>query len=229
MMPLPLRRFRRFLGRIAAHRSGVAMIEFALGLPILLTAGLWGVETVNLSVAQLKVGQLAIQLADNGSRIGDTSTLEDRKIYESDINDLLLGGNIQAGRQLDFFTNGRVVISSLQVDDATGNQYIAWQRCKGMKQFVSAYGTEGDGLQGGLAGMGPAGAEITAEPGEAVIYVEVSYDYQPLISGYFSPATELRSTAAFNVRDSRDLSQIYQRDTGSPDPVSDCGTYSDFS
>lgn len=219
---------RPILRRLAESRSGVAMVEFALAMPLMLTAGMWGVETVNLAITHLKVGQLAIHLADNASRIGDTSTLEDRRIYESDLNDLLRGADIQAGAGFGFFTNGRAIISSLEVDPETGNQYIHWQRCKGLKSFASDYGNEGAGLEGGLTGLGPDGSELSAEPGDAVIFVEVSFDYQPLISDYFAPTTEIKSIAAFNVRDSRDLSQIYQRDPSDPDPVSDCASFSDF-
>ncbi|MDE2442630.1 MAG: pilus assembly protein, partial [Betaproteobacteria bacterium] len=56
-------RTRRLMRRLAASRSGVAMTEFALSLPVLLTAGLWGLETANLALTQMAVNQLAIHLA----------------------------------------------------------------------------------------------------------------------------------------------------------------------
>ncbi len=214
------------LGRLRRSRSGVAMTEFALSLPFLLTAGLWGVETAHLAMVHMRVSQLAIHLADNGSRIGDTSTLEDRKIYESDITDLLLGAKIQAGDALEFFKHGRAIVSSLQVDPEDGSQYIHWQRCKGVKVFPSSYGVEDDRL---ASGMGPAGEEVTAEPDDAVIFVEVAYEYQPLVSPRFVGDTTIKATSAFMVRDNRDLSQIYQRDPGNPDPVSRCSAHDDFS
>ena len=76
------------LRRLLRHKSGVAMTEFALGAPFLLTAGLWGTEEANYALVNMKIGQLAVHIADNASRIGDTSTLQDRKIYESDLNDV---------------------------------------------------------------------------------------------------------------------------------------------
>ena len=63
------------LRRFCDSRSGVAMTEFALALPLLLTAGLWGTETAYLSMVHMRVSQLAMHVADNGSRVGDTSTL----------------------------------------------------------------------------------------------------------------------------------------------------------
>ena len=225
-MSAALRSRLRTLGR---DRSGVALTEFALSLPLLLVAGLGGIETANLAVTTLRVNQVAIQIADNASRIGDTSSLEDRRIYESDINDLLLGSNIQAGQSIDLYDHGRVIVSSLEVVPGTDDrQYIHWQRCKGTKAHPSSYGVEGDGIGTTLAGMGPADEEVTAQRGEAVIFVEVSYDYQPLVPGFFNSNRVISSTSAYTVRDSRDLTQIYQRDASSPDKAASCGVYDGF-
>lgn len=217
------------LSRLRGDASGVALTEFALSLPLLLAAGLGGIETGNLAITTLRVNQVAMQIADNASRIGDTSTLEDRKIYESDIDDLLLGSNLQAGKSIDLYSHGRVIVSSLEVvPDTDEKQYIHWQRCKGVKAHPSSYGNEGDGLSGTLAGMGPPGEEVTAQHGEAVIFVEVSYDYQPLVSGFFGDGRVISSTSAYTVRDSRDLTQIYQRNPGSPDAVASCNLYTGY-
>jgi len=217
----------RKLRRLISNRSGVAMTEFALGAPFLLTAGLWGIETANFVVMNMKVGQLAVHIADNGSRVGDTSTLADRKIYESDLNDLLIGASIQGGQKMALYEHGRVIISSLETDSASGDQYIHWQRCRGKQHTTSTYGNEGDGLSAQIDGMGPSGEEVVAESQDAVIFVEISYEYQPLISERFISGDHMISTiSSFTVRDDRDLSQIYQRDIGSPDEVSDCNTYS---
>ena len=222
------RRTMALAARLAACASGVAATEFALSLPFLLGAGLMGLEVANRAIVQTQVSQLAAQIADNASRIGDTSTLDDRKIYENDIDDLLRGAETQGGGHLDLLEHGRVIISSLEVVPGTDDQqYIHWQRCAGKKHHVSSYGLEGDGQATGIPGMGPAGKEVWAFKDEAVIFVEVAYDYQPLVGTTFGMPGEIDSTASFTVRDDRDLSQIYQRDPASPDTVSDCGTYND--
>lgn len=221
---------RRFAARLAECSSGIAMTEFALSVPLLFTAGLWGVETANQAIVQMEVSQLAIHIADNASRVGDTSTLEDRKIYESDINDVFQGANIQGGSRTDVFEHGRVILSSLEVvPGSEDQQYIHWQRCKGKKQHESSYGEEGDGLDSAIAGMGPPGEEVFAFDGEAVMFVEVSYDYQPLIGGMFTYLKTMHATAAFNVRDSRDLTEIYQRDPLSPEPIASCKKFDGYS
>lgn len=212
---------RRTIRRLLRHRSGVAMTEFALGAPFLLMAGLWGTELANYALINMKIGQLAVHIADNASRVGDTSTLQNRRIYESDINDLIVGAQLQAG-DIGLYNNGRVIISSLEVN-ADGEQYIHWQRCRGARNVPSTYGDEGDVLTNG---MGPEGEEVMAQEGDGVVFVEVRYTYQPLIANRFITNREIRSLASFTVRDSRDLSQIYQRDNSSPDAIQRCSVHS---
>ncbi len=217
---------RTLLRRLRRNASGVAMTEFALGAPFLLTAGLWGTEMANYALVNMKIGQIAVHIADNASRIGDTSTLQNRRIFEADINDVIYGAEMQAGPGINLYENGRVIISSLEVRPAggggAGQQYVHWQRCRGKKHSTSSYGNEGDTL---ADGMGPAGLEVLAEPDDAVIFVQIAYTYQPLISAQFMGSLDMHSVAAFTVRDDRDLSQIYQRDPASPDPVQRCSAF----
>jgi hypothetical protein len=210
----------RAMRRLLRNRSGVAMTEFALGAPFLLMAGLWGTEVANYALANMKVGQLAVHIADNASRVGDISTLKNRKIYESDINDVIVGAQVQAG-SLNLYDNGRVIISSLEVN-GSGEQYIHWQRCRGARNVPSNYGDQGDIL---ADGMGPEDEEVIAQEGEAVIFVEIQYTYQPMIWGQAFASREIRSIASFTVRDSRDLAQIHQRDTADPDTVQRCNVF----
>lgn len=205
------------------HRSGAAMTEFALAAPVLMAAGLWGVETANQAIIQMRVNQIAVLIADNAARVGENSLLGEAKIYESDINDVLFGAHVQGGDGFGFYEHGRVVLSSLEVVPGTeSQQYIHWQRCLGKLAHPSSYGHAGDGLDGSLPGMGPPGEEIVAFDEEAVMFVEVAYIYQPMISDAFTAAGKLTATAAFNVRENRDLSQIYQRDESDPDSVASC-------
>ena len=141
-------------------------------------------------------------------------------------NDLFRGAEIQGGRRIELFDHGRVIISSLEVvPDTEDQQYIHWQRCLGAKNHVSSYGEEGDGLDGRLPGMGPPGEEVRTFADEAVIFVEISYDYQSLVGETFGFTDEVTATASFTVRDDRDLTQIYQRDPSDPDPVAECDAF----
>ncbi|GAA0279355.1 hypothetical protein GCM10009127_20590 [Alteraurantiacibacter aestuarii] len=220
------RHFTARLKRLLRESSGLAATEFALTFPILLSLGLTGMELSNRAIVQMQINQLAVHIADNASRIGDESTLEDRRIYEGDIQDLFYGAETQGGSNLDLYGNGRVILSSLEVVPGTDDdQYIHWQRCMGELGYESTYGLEGDGLGSNFPGMGPPGEEVIAFASEAVMFVELAYEYEPLIGDPFGMETTIRARASFTVRDSRDLTRIYQRDPSSPDAVADCAVY----
>jgi Flp pilus assembly protein TadG len=223
-----MKRLGALLARLFHHGSGVAMTEFALSAPLLMAAGLWGVETANQAIVQMRINQIAVLIADNASRIGENSLLGKAEIYESDINDVLYGAHIQGGDSFAFYSHARVILSSLEVvPDTEDRQYIHWQRCMGKLPQTSSYGNAGDGIDGSLPGMGPPGQEIVAFDQEAVMFVEVAYVYQPLIANAFTTAGTLKATAAFNVRENRDLSAIHQRDPAAPDPVARCDSFQD--
>ena len=217
--------------RLRLDTVAIAATEFALAAPLLLTTGLWGFETANLAITHMRVSQAATHIADNASRIGDTSALIQRKTYEEDIEDLFLGSNIQAGDALNLYDHGRVILSSLETEPGSdsGQNYIHWQRCKGHRRVASSYGLEGDGRgDPGFAGMGPAGQEVFAMEGEAVMFVEIVYEYQPIVTDAFIRDRIIRATSAFNVRHDRDLSQIYTRKPDREPSKAECSRFDGY-
>lgn len=194
--------------RLRQCEDGVAYIELAFMTPILLALGLGGIELTNYAITNTRVSQLSLTLADNASRARQDVPTGNPRFREADANDVLTGTNIQAG-DLNFRQNGRAILSSLEVN-ADGGQWIHWQRCFGNKVYPSSYGNQGDGATGtSFAGMGPTGNKITAETGNGIMFVEIAYDYQPIIFGQLIPNKRIVKTAALYVRDRRDYSQIY--------------------
>jgi hypothetical protein len=193
--------------RLLRDRNAVAMTEFAFALPIVLPAGLFGVEMSNYGITQMRLNQAGIALADNAARVGIDTTLATQQIREVDVNDVLLGLRMQTG-DMKVTQFGRVTVSSLEVN-ADGGQWIHWQRCAGLRsgQGWDAADKEGAGKTGkSFPGMGNGGGRfVTAPPGSAVMYVEINYEYQPLIPGFFVGERKLRTTSSFIVRDNRDL------------------------
>lgn len=189
------------------------MIEFAYGLPVLLGIGLSGVEIANLAVTRMRVSQLGMMVADNVSRVGENSGLALKKVFEQDIIDSFEAARIQ-GTPIDFANRGRIIVSTLQQNNV-GGQWIAWQRCYGAKVWPSSFGLAGAGKTGNaLTGMGPPGQQIAAPPSNAVIFIEVAYDYkaivQPFAQGlqYFGLRVDnqvITYKGAFIVRDPRQL------------------------
>lgn len=217
------RRVRRLPRRLARNDSGVAFVEFAFAAPLVLGMGMLGTETAFYVITHMQVSQVAMQIADNVSRVGEQDVLIARRVFESDVNESFIGAE-RLGEQINIYEQGRIIVSSLQ-QNADGGQWIAWQRCRGAKMHDSTFGVQGDGASGTtFAGMGEPGREITASPGTAVIFVEISYDYDSLTPFDIFDGNAITYTAAFNIRDNRDLTGLYQRNP--PSPVASCNTYS---
>ncbi|RXZ66076.1 TadE/TadG family type IV pilus assembly protein [Pelagerythrobacter rhizovicinus] len=217
MMKALSRSLRHFRG-LAKARDGVALIEFAYSLPILVTLGFGGLELINYTMAHLRVNQIAISLADNASRAKQEVIGSDPRFRELDANESIRAAQLQGGN-LDLEGNGRVILSSLEVN-SDGGQWIHWQRCGGDKSYPSRYGEEGEGETGtSFAGMGTGSRLVEAEPRFAIMYAEVFYDYEPVIFRGLIPEQTIYKTAAMYVRDDRDLSDIFN-----PDPKAEEST-----
>jgi hypothetical protein len=210
----------RFVCALRRHVGGLALTEFALGFPIILMLGLYGIEMANLALTHMRVSQIALNLADNASRVGSSSTLTTQQLREVDIEDVFQAAKAH-GSGIELETKGRVILSSLE-KDKDGNQRIHWQRCFGSKtgaDFDSHYGkalntdgsNTGDAYVGTTAtnGMGPAGAKVNAPTNNSgVMFVEVNYEHTPMFQSLVSTST-IGYVASFIVRDPRDFSQIF--------------------
>ena len=173
------------LRTLAGATSGLALTEFALVMPLMCLAGLGGLELTNLTLAYLRVNDIAMKVADNAARVRIS-------IDESDVNQIMIGAK-EMGKSIDFGANGRVILSSIEpvINNGTQNQYLRWQRCYGASAANSTHGAQGDGLTGNLqpTGYGITGAaKIAASTGNSTMLAEVSYTYQPLVSpNWFGP------------------------------------------
>jgi hypothetical protein len=218
----------RFLNRLWGNRSGLALVEFAFVAPVMLVLITGGAELANYSITSMRLSALALQVADNASRIGEGDPMVAKKVTEAQVNDLLQGalaqgGNMningtysekQASGSVVTKNKARIIISSLEPDDAhVGRNYIHWQRCYGQAtEYTPQYGLQG---ADDLPGMGPSGRQVFAPAGTAVIFVEVHYRYEPLFP-LIRPSMfglmnykDMNNIAAMVVRDDRDLSQLY--------------------
>ncbi len=207
--------------RLRRDESGVALLEFAFALPLVLAVGLYGIETANLALANMRVSQIALNLADNASRVGSMQSNNTSQLREIDMNDVLTAARLQ-GAPWDLTTRGRIIVSSLE--EKSGKQVIHWQRCLGTRNtadYKSHYGetttTAGTDTTSGNAGttvtggMGPAGGKVTAPPNSGVMFVEINYLYRPVVSAAWLPggSARIHYIASFVVRDKRVFDQIY--------------------
>jgi len=198
-----LRRISCHLHRLMRDRSALAIVEFAAAMPFILVTMLSATELTNFTIVRMRVGQTALQIADNASRMGKVSLTGNPQVTETDINDLLTGADMQA-QNLNLYTRGRVIVSSLEPTanpNTAGTFKIRWQRCRGLKSSTSSWGVQG---ATNLNGMGPTGQVVTTPDDTGVMFVEVFYDYQPLFTSGLVPHPTIHEFASMIVRDSRD-------------------------
>jgi len=200
MRQIAISRTRPFedMRALARSTSGLALTEFAFSLPILLVLLLGGLETANFALTHLRVNQIAMTVADNAGRV--RTGIDESHIYE------VFAGADLAGQSIDFTEHGRITLSSLQPNGQTGGnagQMINWQRCHGELDVDPAYGAEDLGRTTSVLadGMGPDGNRIVSAPGTAVMFVEVTYQYEPLFWKTGMDNTFIRYESAFNVRE----------------------------
>ncbi|WP_422343849.1 TadE/TadG family type IV pilus assembly protein [Parasphingorhabdus sp.] len=219
-------RIARVLANLRHDTSGLALIEFAFVAPFMLTVGLTGMETANLAVGHLQVSQVAMLVADNASRVRES-------IDEADIREIFTGAHL-TGSSIDFSPNARIILSNLEHNGLAGSdegQWIRWQRCYGGNtKYSSTYGAEDDGrTDSSLAnGIGPTGKKIAATPATAVNFVEVVYDYKPLISDRFFGEIVIRYESAFVARERNDHAMKNASNIGSSD-LWTCNRYATIS
>jgi Tfp pilus assembly protein PilX len=179
-------------GLLSRDTRGVSLIEFAIGLPVLLTLVLGGLELANMALTQQRVTEIASQMAQNAAR-------GTNQIDEADVSQIVTGGRL-AAEGTPILEKGRAIISSVRLNAAKNGQWIEWQRCDGSDTAVkSAYGVQGKGKSDStLTQVGPAPG-LKAVDGVNIMVVEVSTKYQPMFGNAFSLISEgsvLKAVAA---------------------------------
>ena len=198
-------RLRHLMLGLRRDCSGVAFLEFALSLPFVVGTTMAAAELTNFTTTKMRISQVALHLADDGSRIGTGDLLSTKQITETHINDLMVGADLQAGA-LGLYRHGRVILSSLEPvanPNPTDRYRVRWQRCRGSKSWSSHHGVQGDT---NLTGLVLNGQTLKAPASGAIIYVEVAYDYQPIIGARWLNMGPIVETAAMSVRDNREFS-----------------------
>jgi hypothetical protein len=239
---------RQLIAKLRNCRKGNALIEMALGLPLVLMLGLGGLETCRYVLAMLRVNQIAYAVADNAGRVRHA-------LDEADVNEIMIGAKLMGGS--DFAANGRIVLTDLEQRTNTSGsggtgtitaanpngyrQWIRWQRCAGAASKTSSYGGPKDSSGNAVVnldnstnsdhgavqtastidGIGPAGQQISSSGGTAVMVVEIFYTYKPMVPFYSFGSPTLHVFQAFNIRQRSDFS-VYNAGSATGNARSDC-------
>lgn len=187
--------------RMIRDSSGIAAVEFAMILPIMLVLLFGTVEFSSGVEVDRKVNLAAHTLSDLTSQSPTTG-----------VTDTELGFFFSAGATILQPYSGtplKEVISELYVDPNTGNAYVQWSKA----------------FQGGA--QRPTGSTVTIPPALAVkgtylIFSEVSYLYQPTI-GYVMSSAGVTLSASAYTRPRQAACVVYPGVTP-PTPVPGCST-----
>ena len=173
----------RTLRSLLRDARGVAAMEFALVLPILVALAVGTVEYSRLIMLTQKLQSGSFILAD--------LTARDRELSTEKLGHIFLAID-QVIRPFPFAEAGTSIVSSVGTD-ADGDPEVKWQ-------CIGAGALDADSEIG--AGAGAAASlpdDLAIEDGEIVIAAEVFYAYEPLF-GLGPDARVIRRTAYFKPR-----------------------------
>jgi Flp pilus assembly protein TadG len=159
------RRTRPLRG-FAKDQRGVAAVEFALVLPIVLLLLLGCYEIPRLVLIHQKIARTASGVADLVSQADDPLT-------SSQLTDVYSAAGAMM-EPYDIVTDGAVIITSINNPTGSGAT-ITWQRRRGSEGEPSKVGTAT-----GQTPTLPAG--LMPDAGESVLVAEVYFNYLPIFS-----------------------------------------------
>lgn len=183
------------LRRLRGEDEGTALIEFAIAFPVLIVFILVGMELTNYILVKTQVNRIAVMSADSASRLRTPMT-------ESFVNQIFTGVQ-KSGDWIDFSQKGRVIISSVQQNADSSGEWIRWQRCHGALGVSSKYGREGSGRSDSSI---QSINGLKSLPGSAIVFSEVTYDYQPIFPNHFMAQKRIKHDTAYVVRQRTDYS-----------------------
>jgi Flp pilus assembly pilin Flp len=176
------------LRKLWRDKSGVAAIEFALMLPLLVALFIGCLEVTFKIWSTQKAEKLAVTLAD--------VVAQAQEVKQADLV-ALVGAVDKIMDPFPFGNDGVVYISSVYLpqpeeDEALGDPIVNWQFKKGTFSAVSKIGT-----QNGTANL-PTGFDLNER--DNVIVAEVFYKYTPIAPGVMFDTGTIYRRAFFKPR-----------------------------
>ncbi len=157
--------FWKLLLNLATARQGIAAVEFALALPLLIVIAFGSIEVTRYVLIIQKLERVSLTLSD--------LIAQSEKITAAGLNQIVPAAG-QILLPYNFTTNGYVIISSVT---KTGESppVVNWQYKSTGAAQTSHIGTSG--------GNATIPSNFTPLDGDTVIITEVFYNYNPILSG----------------------------------------------
>jgi Flp pilus assembly protein TadG len=167
------RRARHFALRLVNDRRGVAAIEFAMIVPIMLVLFFGTVELSSGVAASRKVSLMARTLSDLTSR---SATVSDSLLT----NFFAAGGAIMTPYVPPIYNVTNGTITELWIDPSTGNARVQWSQGSAPLAQKSLVSIPPDLIVKDAAG--------NVVPNQYLIFSQVNYLYKPAVGYVMAPA-----------------------------------------
>jgi Flp pilus assembly pilin Flp len=157
---------RGLLSRFHKDERGVAALEMAITLPIVMTMLLGVMEIANFVLANQRTDKMAYTIAD--------LVAQNDEITPTQLN-TIMGASQQIMKPFPFGDRGHVIITSVHRNPG-GEPYVAWQYEGG----GTLHDTQSNFGSAGFDSVLPSG--FTLNERETVIIAEVFYSYPTLVT-----------------------------------------------
>lgn len=192
---------RRTLRLPGGDERGIAFVEFALALPLVLGLTIGGLEMANFIIANNTVQRLATMSADMLSQAG----MNNQSTSEAQIYDMFYALDA-SGRPLNLREHGRIILTVIkgvgQSNGTVKNEFADSHIYS--QQFDGGY-TSAAPLMGCHSRVTSPTFGRTLPLNEIMVHAQASYRYQPLFVNakalsYFSVPQDITRTAVFRMR-----------------------------
>jgi Flp pilus assembly protein TadG len=169
--------------RFARAQEGIAVLEFALIMPVLIALFFGAVELTREIIISQKVEKVAVTVSDV---VAQSST-----VTTADLNQTLVAAE-QLMLPYSFGASGYVIVTSV-TKTGSNQPTVNWQYTGGGTWTKASK----IGSTGGTASL-PAG--FTLNSGENIIVAEVFYNYAPMLSGLVLSASTIYKLSIYKPR-----------------------------
>ncbi len=186
-----MRKLPKFMLRLRKDERGLAFLELAYSVPILVVLLLGGVEISRYVFVHQKLERAAVTMADLLSQAYTVSEGELAGLFEA---------SLYVMAPFDMAGSGYMVASSI-ASEGGGAATIMWQRTLGNAggEGGSKFGAEGETAQ-----LPP---DFSVREGESTIAAEAYYTYKPLFFDFLLSPKIIQASALFRPRFA-DLTEI---------------------
>lgn len=180
---------KKLIADLKKRQEGIAMVEFALSAPIVISLLLSSVDMTSYLVAHQRVARAAYTMSN-------LLTQMDKGLSESQVSDMMLALD-EVSKPFSVGTDGVATMTAIiGKDDGSGgiDYSVAWQRCYGPNTHSAKFGDAGSVVTSADI---PANTIVT--DGQILVITEIDYSFTPMI-GFLPLTGQIEYNTSFRPR-----------------------------